>query len=121
MLDVLDVQAEMLDELMRRARQDGITNIVPTQSDATSLPYPDETFDGAYLIGVLGEIPDRDAALGELRRVLRLHGRLVIGEHFVDPDFVSLGSLRAHASLAGFGFRGKLGVPFAYFARFQRL
>jgi len=37
-------------------------------------PYPDGSFDAAYLIGVLGEIPDPAAALGELRRVLRPGG-----------------------------------------------
>lgn len=120
-LDVLDVQGEMLDELMRRASKERIANIIPTRDDATSLPYADETFDGAYLIGVLGEIADPDAALRELWRVLKPHARLVVGEFFIDPDFVPLGSLRAHARLAGFAFQGKLGFPFAYFARFQRL
>ena len=38
---------------------------------AQHLPYPDADFDGAFLIGVLGEIPSPAAALGELRRVLK--------------------------------------------------
>ena len=48
--------------------------------DAARLPYPPRTFDGAYLIGTLGEIPDRDGALRELAPVLKPAGRLVIGE-----------------------------------------
>ena len=38
----------------------------PTQCDATAMPYEDGSFDAAYL-AVLGEIPDQDAALRELR------------------------------------------------------
>lgn len=119
-LMVFDVQREMLNEIERRAAKAGITNIRSTQGDATRLPYVDRVFDGAYLIGVLGEIPDQDAALRELWRVLKPHGRLVIGEIFVDPDFSSLASVRGRMRRAGFVFRNKLGVAPAYLARFQR-
>ena len=66
-LDVLDVQQEMLDDLKRRAVSKGVTNIVATQGDAQALPYFDHSFDAAYLIGVLGEIPDAIVALRELQ------------------------------------------------------
>lgn len=46
-LDVLDVQQEMLDDLVRRARRSGLNNIVPTIGDAQKLPYADHTFDAA--------------------------------------------------------------------------
>ena len=118
-LDVLDVQQEMLDAVVRRARAAGITNIAARQGDAAHLPYADQTFDGAYLITVLGEIPDGDSALRELARVLKPTGRLVIGELFVDPDFVSLRTLRARAEQAGFVFSRKVGSTFAYLARFE--
>jgi ubiquinone/menaquinone biosynthesis C-methylase UbiE len=73
-LDVLDVQLAMLAEVTSRARAAGVTNVAPTHGDARALPYPDRTFDAAYLVGVLGEIPDEAAALRELRRVLRPGG-----------------------------------------------
>jgi ubiquinone/menaquinone biosynthesis C-methylase UbiE len=62
-LDILDLQQEMLDHTMRKASECHITNIVPTQGDAQELPYPDATFDAAYMTVTLGEVPDRDAAL----------------------------------------------------------
>jgi ubiquinone/menaquinone biosynthesis C-methylase UbiE len=119
-LDVLDVQSAMLREVARRAEASGVTNIRCQQADAARLPYPSRTFDGAYLIGTLGEIPDRGAALLELFRVLKPTGRLVIGEIAVDPDFVSLGPLRDEMSQAGFTFVRTIGCPLAYLARFQR-
>ena len=94
-LDVFDVQQEMLDDVMARARAQGITNIRAKQGDARELPYRNGTFDGAYLVGVLGEIPDEHTALRELRSVLKPNGRLVIGEVFFDPDFVRFSSLKA--------------------------
>ena len=118
-LDILDLQQEMLDQTMRRASERRITNIVPTQGDAVALPYPDSTFDAAYMTVTLGEILDQDAALRELRRVLKPGGRLVVGEIFGDPHMVTFGSLRARAEEAGLRFEQKLGGKLAYFARFH--
>lgn len=118
-LEVLDVQQEMLDDLMERATKARIQNIVATQGDAQKLPYPDNTFDAAYLIGVLGEIPDQHTTLQELRRVLKLDGRLVIGDVLIDPDLMSLPALQEQAKRTGFTSERRQGPPFSYFARFR--
>lgn len=118
-LQVLDLQQEMLDAVMRRAIAAGVTNIVAKQADAQHLPYPDASFDAAYLSAVLGEIPDQAATLRELRRVLKDNGRLVVAEVFLDPDYVPLSTLREEAGRAGFVFEEKLGPSFAYYARFS--
>ncbi|MEK6769188.1 MAG: methyltransferase domain-containing protein [Gemmatimonadota bacterium] len=115
-LDLLDVQREMLDALMRGAARRGLTNVVPSQGDARRLPYADHVFDAAYLIGVLGEIPDGVAALRELHRVLKPGGRLLIAELAIDPDFVALGILRAMAGDAGFVLDRTVGPRLAYCA-----
>jgi ubiquinone/menaquinone biosynthesis C-methylase UbiE len=116
-LDVFDIQQEMLDHVMRVAGERGIANIAPTLGDAQQLPYEDDSFDAAYLITVLGEIPDQDVALRELARVVRPGGRLVVGELFGDPHMVTSGKLRDRAAAAGFEFERRLGTPLAYFAR----
>lgn len=115
-LHVLDVQREMLDELARRAAARGLTNIAPQRGDAQRLPYIDHGFDAAYLISVLGEIPDPIAALRELRRVLKPGGRLVVAEVIVDPDFVSLPALQEQAKQAGLALERSVGPRFAYLA-----
>ncbi|HVL94473.1 MAG TPA: class I SAM-dependent methyltransferase [Solirubrobacteraceae bacterium] len=119
-LDIFDLQQEMLDHTMRRARERGLGNLVPRQGDARSLPYDDGTFDAAYLTTVLGEIPDQDAALRELARVLKPGGRLVVGELFGDPHWVSPGRLRSRAEAAGLVFEQRSGRALGYFARFRR-
>lgn len=117
-LDVFDLQPEMLDHTMRRAGERGLANITPTQGDARQLPYDDATFDAAYLVTVLGEIPDQAAALGELRRVLKPTGRLVVGELFGDPHMVTEGALRQRAEAAGLRFERQVGGKLGFFARF---
>lgn len=118
-LDVLDVQRGMVVDLARRGARKGLINIMPVQGDVQKLPYTHRAFDAAYLIGVLGEIPDPDLALRELRRVLKDRGRLVIGELFIDPDFISLRALRNTAGVAGFVFEWSAGPRCAYLAIFR--
>jgi ubiquinone/menaquinone biosynthesis C-methylase UbiE len=118
-LGAFDLQQEMLDHLMGVAGERGVGNIDPKQGDATSLPYADHWFDGAFLVTVLGEIPDQDAALRELRRVLKPGGRVVFGETLFDPHFVPLGKLRGRAETAGFRFEGSSGSPLGWLARFE--
>jgi ubiquinone/menaquinone biosynthesis C-methylase UbiE len=108
-LDLLDLQQEMLDHTLRRAADAGLGNIIGTRADARALPYPDATFDGAVMIAVLGEVPDQEAALGELRRVLRPGGRLVVGELFGDPHFVTPRALAERAAAAGLRVDRRLG------------
>lgn len=118
-LHVLDVQQPMLDELTRRAAERGIGNIVPAHGDAQDLPYADATFDAAYLVATLGEIPDNERALREVRRVLKPGGRLVAGEGQPDPHMVSREDLLDRAERAGFTFSSSAGGNLGYFARFR--
>jgi ubiquinone/menaquinone biosynthesis C-methylase UbiE len=118
-LDVVDVQHEMLDHTVRRASEEGIDNIAPALADARELPFGEDTFDGAYLVTVLGEIPDQDAALRELRRVVRSGGRIVVGELFGDPHMVTHSALTRRALAAGLRVERKLGGPLWHFTRLQ--
>lgn len=116
-LDLLDLQQAMLDHTMRRARERGLTNLAPTRGDAQVLPYPDGTFDAAYTIFTLGEVPDQVKALSELRRVLKPGGRLVVGELFGDPHWVRFASLERRARSAGLSSEHRLGGFLGYFVR----
>lgn len=115
-LDILDLQQKMLDRTLDRARRCGIANIVSQQGDAQELPHPDATHDAAYLVATLGEIPDRARALGELRRVLKPNGRLVVGELIGDPHMVTLNRLRSEAAAVGLRYERRVGGRIGYFA-----
>jgi SAM-dependent methyltransferase len=114
-LHLLDLQQEMLDHTMRRARKAGLGNVEPRRGDARRLPYPDAAFDAAYLVTVLGEIPDQDTALRELRRVIKPGGRVVVGELLGDPHMVGERMLRRRAMAAGLTLERRVGPPFGYF------
>jgi ubiquinone/menaquinone biosynthesis C-methylase UbiE len=117
-LQVLDVRQSFLDHTIARARRRGYDNVLATRGSGAALPFPDRSFDAAYLVSVLGEIPDPTAALAELRRVLKPGGRLVIGEILLDPDFPRFGWLVELASARGLRLERRAGSTLAYFARF---
>jgi demethylmenaquinone methyltransferase/2-methoxy-6-polyprenyl-1,4-benzoquinol methylase len=57
-----------------------------TAGDATKLPFADGAFDAATISFALRNVHDPDAALREMRRVVRPGGRLVVCE-FSHPTF----------------------------------
>lgn len=102
---------------MRAAAERGLENLIPTQGDATALPFEDGSVDAVALTAVLGEIPDSAAALAEIRRVLKPGGRLVVGELFGDPHFTTRASLERLGAAAGLSFAEHSGNWFGYFGR----
>ncbi|WP_018565831.1 class I SAM-dependent methyltransferase [Streptomyces sp. PsTaAH-124] len=118
-LDILDIQQDMLDHVMRRARQRGLANISPARADARELPYPEGSFDAVYLVTALGEIPEPERVLWEAARVLAPGGRLVVGEFF-DRHWIPFGRLHRLADAAGLHLSARRGPTLAYLARFHR-
>lgn len=116
-LELFDLQQEFLDHVMRAAGERGLANLVPTQGDATRLPFEDASIDGVVLTAVLGEIPDGAAALREIRRVLKPDGRLVVGELFGDPHFTTGAKLERMGAAVGLQLAERSGNWFGYFAR----
>ncbi|MBC3841114.1 methyltransferase domain-containing protein [Streptacidiphilus sp. 4-A2] len=53
-------------------------------ADATRLPFPEASFDGAYAIESLVHMADKAAALGHVGRVLRPGARFVVADFFLD-------------------------------------
>jgi ubiquinone/menaquinone biosynthesis C-methylase UbiE len=116
-LEILDIQQEMLDHTMDRVGERGLANVTAALGDAQALPFDDASVDAVMLTTVLGEIPDQDAAMAEIARVLRPGGRLVVGELFGDPHYTSPGAVRERGEAAGLRFEYRNGPAFGYFAR----
>ncbi|UJA21500.1 class I SAM-dependent methyltransferase [Thermoleophilia bacterium SCSIO 60948] len=118
-LELLDQQNEMLKHTVARLASAGIDNVAATVGDALELPFETNRFDAAFLVAVLGEVPDQERALRELARVVRPGGRLVVGELFGDPHWVRPRRLIERAEASGMSYDRRLGTPFGYFARFR--
>ncbi|MGB6512293.1 class I SAM-dependent methyltransferase [Mycobacterium sp.] len=104
-LDLFDLQPEMLDKAKRQLERAGFHDVGFTAGQASrDLPFPDNTFDAAFLAAVIGEVPDKQTCLRSLRRVLKPGGRLVFAETFPDPDRLSVQQLRDLAEPENFEF-----------------
>src|SRR5512147_3251900 len=120
-LTLFDLQPEMLERVRRKIQTAGLAEVVSyTQGDARQLPFPPGSFDVAFLVAVLGEVPEPRECLRALRRVLRPGGLLSITEHLPDPDFSKLSTLRALLEDEGFEFEEHFGPPWSYTANFRR-
>lgn len=97
----LDLQRGMIELLRARLAEAG-ASAETGLADATRLPLRDDSIDVVFLVTVLGEVPEPEAALAEMRRVLKLGGTLGLGESMGDPDYIRLGKLREMCGRAGF-------------------
>jgi len=74
-----DINASMLREGRNRLLDAGV--LIPiTQCDAEALPFPNEYFDVVTVAFGLRNMTHKDRALGEMQRVLRPGGRLLVLE-----------------------------------------
>jgi ubiquinone/menaquinone biosynthesis C-methylase UbiE len=73
-------------DLAAKRRAESTVPIERSGLDGQSLPFPDDTFDAALSTWTMCTIPDVDAALQELRRVLKPGGTLHFVEHGLAPD-----------------------------------
>ncbi|HUJ03453.1 MAG TPA: methyltransferase domain-containing protein [Rhizomicrobium sp.] len=119
-LTIFDFQDGMLDIAETRLKAGGLSNYTRQQGDAKALPFADASFDAAFMVTVLGEVGDPDAALKEARRVLKPGGRLSVTEMFGDPDRIAFEELRARAAAAGLVFERRFGPGFFYTANFSK-
>lgn len=117
-LELCDLQPEMLARVRCRLVRAGIGNAGMICADATALPYRSGSFDGAFLVTVIGEVSNPRGCLRELRRVLRAGAVLSVSETRTDPDFIALAELRALARETGFEFARSFGAEGNYTANF---
>jgi ubiquinone/menaquinone biosynthesis C-methylase UbiE len=98
----LDIQPEMLRRVQKKLDAMALTNVRLIRAGAGEGKVGRNRFDRALLVTVLGEIPDRKAALIEIFQALKPGGILSITEVLPDPDFQTPGTVRRLASEVGF-------------------
>ncbi len=74
----IDISQGMINEAQRDLEEAGYQGVSMQVGDATHLPFPDNCFDKVLCSEVIEHIPDADKAVGEMFRVLKRGGRLVI-------------------------------------------
>jgi arsenite methyltransferase len=79
----VDMTPAMLDKARTSASAAGMTNVEFREGFGESLPVEDGWADVVISNGVLNLMPDKDAALREMARVLKPGGRLQIGDILV--------------------------------------
>jgi demethylmenaquinone methyltransferase/2-methoxy-6-polyprenyl-1,4-benzoquinol methylase len=76
-----DPSKRMLEVGIEKVKRLGLTGRVELQKgDAQALPFDDDSFDGCCIAFGIRNVPDRDAALGEMARVTKPGGRVAILE-----------------------------------------
>ncbi len=119
-LELVDIQLEMLQKARERLRRADVRNTGYTRADAVTLPFRPGAFDVAFLVAVLGEVPDPKAGLASIAHVLRPGGLLLVVELPGDPDAVTEEQLRTLTQGTGLEFVDSLRVSCGYLARFRR-
>jgi ubiquinone/menaquinone biosynthesis C-methylase UbiE len=114
----LDLQPRMLAQVRQKASERGLVNV---RTVAGSIESADPLqgayagyFDRAFLVTVLGEVPDRVAGLRTLYGLLRPEGILSVTEFLPDPHYQSRATVRQLAAEAGFRPGAAFGGGFAF-------
>lgn len=119
----LDIQRSMLRLFKRKIDKEGgsdKSNVHLVEGDALALPFAGASFDRVFLVTALPEVSDPNAALCEVRRVLRPAGKLAVSEFFIDPDYPLRSTVVRWGREAGFEPEASFGNFFSYTVRFRK-
>jgi ubiquinone/menaquinone biosynthesis C-methylase UbiE len=110
----IDIQEGMLHEAQKRAHSANLANVRFLRVGAGEGKLERDHVDRAVMVTVLGEIPDRKAALEDIFRALKPGGFLLIEETIRDPHFQRRGMVRDLAGAVGFTEKAFSGGRFSY-------
>ncbi len=116
----LDVQPEMLGRVQKKLQAASLTNVSLVHAGIGEGKTESDTFDRAVLVTVLGEIPDRQAALAEVYRALKPGGIFSVTEVLPDPHYQTTGTVRRLASAVGFEEQANFGGFPAFTIQFRK-
>src|SRR6516164_4948067 len=98
----MDIQPGMLRRAEEKARAANLTNIRFLQAGAGDGKLGRNQFERTLLVTILGEIPDREAALREIFNALKPGGILSVTEIIFDPHFQTCNTVGRLARTVGF-------------------
>lgn len=108
----IDLSDSMLEKAYERVAEKAMRNVRLFQMDATSLTFPDDSFDIVYAPYLISVVPDPVAVALEMRRVCRPGGRIIILNHFRSSNHVmSWGERMLSPFTVHIGFKCDLDLP----------
>lgn len=116
----IDIQPAMLERLRDRLSARSLRNVTLVMAGAGDGKLKPGYYDRALLVTVLGEIPDREAAMQEIASALRPGGLLSITEVLPDPHYQRRATVRRLADGAGLRFAGGHVGRLAYTFNFEK-
>ena len=78
----IDLSEEMLEKAEEKVAELALGNVTLKAMDATVMDFGDNEFDAAVATYTISAVPDPVGVLGEMRRVVKAGGNLVLLNHF---------------------------------------
>mgnify|MGYP005858170263 CR=1 FL=1 len=76
----VDIVPEMIQQAKSNRDKTGLENVHFRETSGEALPFGDEVFDAVISNGAINLMPDKEKALSEAFRVMKLGGRLMIAD-----------------------------------------
>jgi ubiquinone/menaquinone biosynthesis C-methylase UbiE len=119
-LVAVELQREMARRTRERIAAAELANVEVREGDVTEAALEPATYDLAFLVTVLGEIPDRDLAIARVRDALKPNGILSFTEVLGDPHYQRSADLEKRCIAAGLESAGLWRSGLSYTANFRR-
>ncbi len=108
----IDLSTSMLEKARDRVARKGLRNIRLLEMDAANLKFADDSFDIVYAPYLISVVPDPVAVVGEMRRVCRHGGRIVLLNHFRSANALVASVERVISPFTvHIGFKSDLDLP----------
>lgn len=116
----MDIQTGMLQRTQQKALAENLTNITFLQAGIGEKKLEHNKFDRVLLVTVLGEIPNREAALQEMFDALKPGGILSVTEIILDPHFQRRSTVLRLAGAVGFREKNTFGNCCAFIINLEK-
>jgi ubiquinone/menaquinone biosynthesis C-methylase UbiE len=115
-----DIQSGMLQRVQAKALAENLDNIQYIQGGDSGGKLGHNQYDRVLQVTVLGEIPDRKAALADIFDTLKPGGILSVTEVIADPHFQRRDSVTRAANSVGFVESAFFGNRISYTINFEK-
>jgi phosphatidylethanolamine/phosphatidyl-N-methylethanolamine N-methyltransferase len=78
----IDLSGEMLKKARKKVKTNGMDNVELIEMDAMNVDFKDDSFDKVFISHVVSVVPDPYRVMGEVRRVCKNGGQVVVVNHF---------------------------------------